>query len=140
MNNFNVFNSWSFGVLLYEIVTLGRTPYPHIQCNEDVVKHLQAEYRMEKPTNCSDVLYQLMRSCWETDPERRPTFEQITDRLQAISHLANKTGEEHIRLTRDSGRQFDEFPSVDRSGPTVLLIMTNEQEEAEMSYLTPICT
>uniref|UniRef100_A0A2C9M2U5 Protein kinase domain-containing protein n=1 Tax=Biomphalaria glabrata TaxID=6526 RepID=A0A2C9M2U5_BIOGL len=46
---------WSFGIVLFEIVTLGGTPYPTIP-TRNLLKELQKGYRMEKPVNCSQEL------------------------------------------------------------------------------------
>ncbi|XP_055957203.1 ephrin type-A receptor 3 isoform X2 [Patella vulgata] len=64
---------WSFGILLWEIVTMGASPYPNIAL-ADLYYILSNGYRMEKPSNCSDELYRIMRQCWEDHPSDRPTF------------------------------------------------------------------
>ncbi|ESO98472.1 hypothetical protein LOTGIDRAFT_54120, partial [Lottia gigantea] len=67
---------WSFGIVLWEIVTLGGCPYPGIP-NEDLFKLLKDGYRMEKPENCGNELYQMMLACWHPTPSNRPTFKQL---------------------------------------------------------------
>ncbi|ELU15230.1 hypothetical protein CAPTEDRAFT_93002, partial [Capitella teleta] len=67
---------WSFGVVLWEIVTLGMTPYPGIP-HERLFPMLQSGYRMEKPLNCSQELYSVMQICWQTTPLQRPTFKEL---------------------------------------------------------------
>lgn len=46
---------WSFGILLWELVTLGAVPYPGIAV-QDLFKLLKEGYRMDKPKNCSNEL------------------------------------------------------------------------------------
>lgn len=67
---------WSYGILLYELVTHGSIPYAGMQ-NKEVIEHIQRGYRIPKPTNCDcpDEVYRKMRDCWHTDPDKRPTFE-----------------------------------------------------------------
>lgn len=71
---------WSFGVLLYELITHGRVPYPGID-NAEVLSRLETGYRMPKPTSgrvtCPDGLYEIMLKCWHRDPQMRPTFEYL---------------------------------------------------------------
>ncbi|KAM4842429.1 tyrosine-protein kinase HCK isoform 2-T2 [Thomomys bottae] len=67
---------WSFGILLMEIVTFGRIPYPGMS-NPEVIRALEHGYRMPRPEHCPVELYNIMTRCWKNRPEERPTFEYI---------------------------------------------------------------
>ncbi|XP_068831204.1 fibroblast growth factor receptor 3 isoform X6 [Capricornis sumatraensis] len=71
---------WSFGVLLWEIFTLGGSPYPGIPV-EELFKLLKEGHRMDKPANCTHDLYMIMRECWHAAPSQRPTFKQLVEDL-----------------------------------------------------------
>ncbi|XP_019697770.2 proto-oncogene tyrosine-protein kinase receptor Ret isoform X1 [Harpegnathos saltator] len=68
---------WSFGVLLWELVTLGASPYPGVDVH-NLYNLLKSGYRMERPVNCSQQLYKLMMSCWHLEPGMRPSFKELT--------------------------------------------------------------
>ncbi|XP_053558567.1 angiopoietin-1 receptor [Bombina bombina] len=78
--NYSVYTSnsdvWSFGVLLWEIVSLGGTPYCGLTCAE-LYEKLPQGFRLEKPLNCEDEVYDLMRQCWREKPFERPSFGKI---------------------------------------------------------------
>ncbi|XP_028844947.1 proto-oncogene tyrosine-protein kinase receptor Ret isoform X2 [Denticeps clupeoides] len=74
---------WSFGVLLWEIVTLGGNPYPGI-APERLFNLLKTGYRMEKPENCTDEMYNLMLRCWKQEADKRPTFSEISKELEKL--------------------------------------------------------
>ncbi|XP_065219354.1 fibroblast growth factor receptor 3-like [Planococcus citri] len=80
---------WSFGVLLWEIVTLGSLPYPTFIKMEELVQALDDGYRMKKPPNCSMKMYGIMRECWNYLPEDRPTFSMIVENLEEILSSAD---------------------------------------------------
>ncbi|OCT56955.1 tyrosine-protein kinase STYK1 [Xenopus laevis] len=67
---------WAFGILLYEMVTLGAPPYPDLTRSQ-VLPKLEKGHRMERPTQCSNGLYELMGSCWRRNPADRPAFTEI---------------------------------------------------------------
>ena len=72
---------WSFGILLYELITYGRFPYPGMN-NAQVLEALQNGYRMPCPMGCPEQLYEIMRECWKDDATSRPTFETLQWRLE----------------------------------------------------------
>uniref|UniRef100_H3DJR0 Tyrosine-protein kinase n=1 Tax=Tetraodon nigroviridis TaxID=99883 RepID=H3DJR0_TETNG len=67
---------WSFGVLLYEIITYGKIPYPGMTKGE-VISSIQRGYRMPQPDSCPSELYHMMLDCWKDKPDARPTFEYM---------------------------------------------------------------
>ncbi|XP_041124150.1 fibroblast growth factor receptor 3 isoform X8 [Polyodon spathula] len=69
---------WSYGVILWEIFTLGGSPYPGIPV-EELFKLLKEGHRMDKPANCTHELYMIMRECWHAVPSQRPTFKQLVE-------------------------------------------------------------
>ncbi|XP_067892992.1 tyrosine-protein kinase receptor Tie-1 isoform X2 [Heterodontus francisci] len=85
--NYSVYTTksdvWSFGVLLWEIVSLGGTPYCGMTCAE-LYEKLPQGFRMEKPLNCDDEVYEFMRQCWRDRPYERPTFAQISVQLNRM--------------------------------------------------------
>uniref|UniRef100_A0A8K9UD24 Tyrosine-protein kinase n=1 Tax=Oncorhynchus mykiss TaxID=8022 RepID=A0A8K9UD24_ONCMY len=67
---------WSFGILLTELVTKGRVPYPGMN-NREVLEQVERGYRMPCPQDCPISLHELMVQCWKKDAEERPTFEYL---------------------------------------------------------------
>ncbi|XP_019639750.1 PREDICTED: fibroblast growth factor receptor 3-like, partial [Branchiostoma belcheri] len=76
-------SEWSFGVLLWEIMTMGKKPYGRMT-GKELMKLLPDGYRLEKPALCPQEIYDVMRCCWETLPENRPTFPDLKVTLDRI--------------------------------------------------------
>ncbi|XP_065667576.1 proto-oncogene tyrosine-protein kinase receptor Ret-like [Hydra vulgaris] len=74
---------WAYGVVLFEIVTLGGTPYPSIS-NRELLRLLKTGHRMERPKNCSELMYNIMLHCWSEDPLQRPTFTDLREHFDKI--------------------------------------------------------
>ena len=72
---------WSFGILLYELITYGHFPYPGMN-DAEVLERLQKGYRMPCPINCPELLYKIMRECWRDQADTRPTFESLHLRME----------------------------------------------------------
>lgn len=75
---------WSFGVLLWELMNRGKTPYPGID-NADIYSYIKNGYRLQRPANCPPLLYQsVMSICWHVDPTQRPSFTQLVHDLRHV--------------------------------------------------------
>ena len=80
-NRFNIKSDvWSFGIVLYEIITYGRFPYPGMT-NAQAQQQIQQGYRMPRPMGCPDKLYDIMLNCWQEEPANRLTFETLQQKL-----------------------------------------------------------
>lgn len=71
---------WSYGIVLYEIISYGKIPYPGMS-NSEVISQVEHGYRMPQPAGCPPALYEIMYNCWHKDPQKRPTFETLKWRL-----------------------------------------------------------
>ncbi|KAK4291131.1 hypothetical protein Pmani_036017 [Petrolisthes manimaculis] len=71
---------WSFGILMFEVVSAGAIPYPGMD-NMDVMQFVTSGQRIGQPSECDLPLYELMLRCWEELPHVRPTFVFLQDFL-----------------------------------------------------------
>nr|XP_046257449.1 fibroblast growth factor receptor 2 isoform X4 [Scatophagus argus] len=100
---------WSFGVLMWEIFTLGGSPYPGIPV-EELFKLLKEGHRMDKPGNCTNELYMMMKDCWHAISSQRPTFKQLVEDLDRILTLS--TNEEYLDLCAPAEQYSPSFPDT----------------------------
>uniref|UniRef100_A0A8C9FZD5 Protein kinase domain-containing protein n=1 Tax=Pavo cristatus TaxID=9049 RepID=A0A8C9FZD5_PAVCR len=98
-NKFSVKSDvWSFGILVFEIITYGKMPYAgncffSMTHGHQVIQMLDKGYRLPQPETCPKALYELMLKCWSTEPSERPTFEalycQLEDYFDNDSYMDN---------------------------------------------------
>merc|ERR1712083_1091155 len=67
---------WSLGILCWEIVTLGSTPYPGMTARE-VMRRVREGYRLERPEHCRPEFYHIVTKCWHQDLNKRPSFAEL---------------------------------------------------------------
>ncbi|XP_002734040.1 tyrosine-protein kinase BTK-like [Saccoglossus kowalevskii] len=76
---------WAFGILMWEVFTAGKMPYPNMS-NVEVVNQVSSRgYRLERPSNCPESVYTIMMSCWEEEPDRRPAFRVVIRQIQKLA-------------------------------------------------------
>ncbi|KAM6162049.1 tyrosine-protein kinase STYK1 isoform 2-T2 [Erethizon dorsatum] len=79
---------WSFGILLYEIVTLGAPPYPEVPPTS-ILQYLQRRKIMKRPSSCTHTMYNIMKSCWRWSEDSRPFPKELHSRLEAAARTAD---------------------------------------------------
>ncbi|SPP79793.1 blast:Platelet-derived growth factor receptor alpha [Drosophila guanche] len=75
---------WSFGIVLWELFSLAKVPYPGIDPNQELFNKLNDGYRMEKPPYANQELYEIMLECWRKNPESRPLFAELEKRFATM--------------------------------------------------------
>ncbi|XP_017311905.1 vascular endothelial growth factor receptor 2 isoform X1 [Ictalurus punctatus] len=91
---------WSFGVLLWEIFSLGASPYPGVNIDESFCRRLKDGTRMRPPDYATPEIYQTMLDCWMDHPKDRPTFTELVEHLgNLLLASAQQDGKDYIPLT-----------------------------------------
>jgi hypothetical protein len=71
---------------LWEIYTYGCFPYPCIK-PQDLLNLIKTGYRLEKPDDCLQQVYDIMFFCWSLNPSERPNFKEIVKKLDEYFNL-----------------------------------------------------
>ncbi|XP_041846373.1 vascular endothelial growth factor receptor 3 [Melanotaenia boesemani] len=101
---------WSFGVLLWEIFSLGASPYPGVQIDEDFCKRLKDGVRMRAPETASPEIYGIMLACWQGEPKERPTFPALVQILgDLLQDNSLPDGKDYIPLNHSQSSEDDGF-------------------------------
>ncbi|KAF0039394.1 hypothetical protein F2P81_007629 [Scophthalmus maximus] len=104
---------WSYGILLWEIFTLGGTPYPDLPMNELFYNALKRGYRMAKPAHASDEVYDIMRKCWDEKFEKRPEFSFL---VHSVGNMLADSYKKKYNQVNDNFMKSD-HPAVARTKP-----------------------
>uniref|UniRef100_A0A182PAW5 Protein kinase domain-containing protein n=1 Tax=Anopheles epiroticus TaxID=199890 RepID=A0A182PAW5_9DIPT len=75
---------WSFGVLLWELFSLGSDPCWGMIPHGRLVDSFECVRRLPTPKHANEELYQLMRDCWKHDPQERPSFMELCYSLHSM--------------------------------------------------------
>ncbi|KAL6034556.1 hypothetical protein STEG23_034994, partial [Scotinomys teguina] len=102
---------WSFGVLLWELMTRGAPPYPDVNTFDITIYLLQGR-RLLQPEYCPDPLYEVMLKCWHPKAEMRPSFSELVSRISSI--FSTFIGEHyvHVNTTYVNVKCVAPYPSL----------------------------
>ncbi|XP_036409962.1 platelet-derived growth factor receptor alpha isoform X1 [Megalops cyprinoides] len=87
---------WSYGILLWEIFSLGGTPYPGMVVDSSFYNKIKSGYRMAKPEHASSDVYEMMMKCWNSEPEKRPSFHSLSETVASLLPSEYKKSYERV--------------------------------------------
>ncbi|XP_041794946.1 hepatocyte growth factor receptor isoform X2 [Chelmon rostratus] len=121
---------WSFGVLLWELMTRGAPPYSDVN-SFDITVYLLQGRRLLQPEFCPDALYTVMIECWHPKPERRPSFSELVSRISAI--FSSFSGEHYVLLntTYVNIDKMSPYPSLLASSSTATTASSSSSSSSD---------
>uniref|UniRef100_A0A6I8NA25 Vascular endothelial growth factor receptor 2 n=1 Tax=Ornithorhynchus anatinus TaxID=9258 RepID=A0A6I8NA25_ORNAN len=124
---------WSFGVLLWEIFSLGASPYPGVKIDEDFCRRLKEGTRMRPPEYATPEMYQTMLDCWHGEPKQRPTFSELVEHLgNLLEANVRQDGKDYIVLPISEALSMEEDSGL--SLPTSPVSCTEEEEAGDPKF------
>ncbi|RXM28947.1 Platelet-derived growth factor receptor alpha [Acipenser ruthenus] len=87
---------WSYGILLWEIFSLGGTPYPGMVVDSSFYNKIKSGYRMTRPEHANNEVYEMMMRCWSSEPEKRPSFCSLSDTVASLLPVEYKKSYEKV--------------------------------------------
>ncbi|XP_053188038.1 macrophage colony-stimulating factor 1 receptor 2 [Scomber japonicus] len=115
---------WSYGVLLWEIFSLGKSPYPNVAVDTNFYMMIKDGRHMAQPDFAPAEMYQLMTLCWSLEPTDRPTFKMIGQLIDRLLPASNDTSPHHSKQL--TYRNIDECREEEEE---------EEEEEATMKNI-----
>ncbi|XP_055240181.2 vascular endothelial growth factor receptor 2 isoform X2 [Gorilla gorilla gorilla] len=124
---------WSFGVLLWEIFSLGASPYPGVKIDEEFCRRLKEGTRMRAPDFTTPEMYQTMLDCWHGEPSQRPTFSELVEHLgNLLQANAQQDGKDYIVLPISETLSMEEDSGL--SLPTSPVSCMEEEEVCDPKF------
>lgn len=124
---------WSFGVLLWEIFSLGASPYPGVKIDEEFCRRLKEGTRMRPPDYTTPEMYQTMLDCWHGDPKQRPTFSELVEHLgNVLQASVHQNGKDYIVLPQTALLNIEEDSGL--SLPTSPASCMEEEEVCDPQF------
>ncbi|KAJ7409594.1 receptor-type tyrosine-protein kinase FLT3 [Willisornis vidua] len=124
---------WSYGILLWEIFSLGVNPYPGIQVDTNFYKLIQNGFKMDQPYYATKEIYCMMQSCWALDSRKRPSFSYLVSSLAC--QLVEAEGAVYQNVKQNAATHhcsIETKPCVSRDEESLLFPIMLQHEDAHV--------
>ncbi|XP_026217646.1 receptor-type tyrosine-protein kinase FLT3 [Anabas testudineus] len=121
---------WAYGILLWEIFSLGVTPYPGVKVDHTFYSMIERGFKMECPYYASNSVYDIMCECWDLDPNHRPSFSKL------VSFMCNQLTDREEKLYHN---MLDQTLSDQQSAPAILDISALTKQENKTQLGNDYC-
>ncbi|XP_032782722.2 vascular endothelial growth factor receptor 3 isoform X2 [Daphnia magna] len=118
---------WSYGVLLWELFSLGKVPYPGMDAGHLLVQVIRKGYRMERPDYAPNFFGEILFDCWKGEPNERPTFSQLEETI--CSHMETSISSTYLNLNAAYVKMNEEKDTARPTDLFGLAKMLNEKSQ-----------
>ena len=129
---------WSFGVVLWELFTLGYKPYPGLT-NVQILDFLETGRRMNSPLDCPRQIYSVMLKCWNMSSNDRPTFIQLPEMFEEIRTQVFAPGEDYytseVGFCNDVNDVIDDEDACLEEDDTIQQIVINKLAKCDSASM-----
>lgn len=104
---------WMFGVTLWEMFTYCEEPWLGLSGRQISYRVEREGERLDRPSDCPQELYSVMRKCWACSPADRPTFSQLTTMVAEAQPMEVRAVKDFTELRKLSLQANDLVTVID---------------------------
>lgn len=122
---------WAYGILLWEIFSLGVTPYPGMKVDHQFYSMIERGFKMECPYYANDSVYEMMCMCWAPDPCDRPSFSKLVSFMSV--QLIDREEKLYHNMLNESSCDYQNAPAI------LDISFLTKQNESKMQSANDYC-
>ncbi|XP_044031609.1 receptor-type tyrosine-protein kinase FLT3 isoform X2 [Siniperca chuatsi] len=101
---------WAYGILLWEIFSLGVTPYPGMKVDHTFYSMIERGFKMECPYYADESVYGMMCKCWALDPCNRPSFSKLVSFMH--DQLTDREEKLYLNMLDQTSSDYQNAPAI----------------------------